>query len=64
MMGRSEELIQMGRKERKIVRKADEKEIHKLMKTETVPKHGSDEKLSMNKLTEPPSTPWKPPRKA
>ena len=54
----------MGRKERKIVRKADEKEIHKLMKTETVPKHGSDEKLSMNKLTEPPSTPWKPPRKA
>jgi hypothetical protein len=36
----------MGRKERKIVRKADEKEIHKLMKTEKIPKHGADEKSS------------------
>ena len=36
----------MGRKERKIVRKADEKEIHTLMKTEKIPKHGADEKSS------------------
>jgi hypothetical protein len=54
----------MGRKERKIVRKADEKEIDKLMKTETISKQGTDEKLSMSKLTELTSKTRKPPRKA
>jgi hypothetical protein len=44
----------MGRKDRKIVRKADEKEISKLMKTETAPKHGADEKSSMSKLAKTP----------
>jgi hypothetical protein len=45
----------MGRKDRKIDRKADEKEISKLTKIETVPKHGVDEKSSM------PSEPRKSP---
>jgi hypothetical protein len=45
----------MDRKDRKIVRKADEKEISKLMKTETVPKHGTDDKSSMSKLAKTPS---------
>jgi hypothetical protein len=51
----------MGRKDRKIVRKADEKEISKLMKNETVPKHGADEKSSMSKLAKMPSEPRKSP---
>jgi hypothetical protein len=51
----------MGRKDRKIVRKADEKEISKLMKSETVAKHGADEKSSMNKLAKMPPEPRKSP---
>jgi hypothetical protein len=51
----------MGRKDRKIVRKADEKEISKLMKTETAPKRGVDEKSSMSKLAKTLSEPWKLP---
>ena len=54
----------MGRKERKIVRKADEKEINKLMKTESVPTHSTGEKLSLNTLTKMPPETRKPPRKA
>jgi hypothetical protein len=56
--------MQMGRKERKIVRKADQKEIDRLMKTETVPTHGTGENLSKNKLTKMPPETWKAPRKA
>jgi hypothetical protein len=51
----------MSRKDRKIVHKADEKEISELMKTETVPKHGADEKSSMSKLGKTPSELWKLP---
>jgi hypothetical protein len=40
---------------------ADEKKISKLMKTETVPKHRADEKLSMSELAKMPSEPRKSP---
>jgi hypothetical protein len=52
----------MDRKDRKVVRKADKKEISKLMKTETTPKHGADERSSLGgKLAKIPPESRKPP---
>jgi hypothetical protein len=34
----------MGRNARKVIRQGDEKEIHKLLKTESARRHGTDEK--------------------
>jgi hypothetical protein len=50
----------MGRKDRKIVRKADDKEISKLMKTETFPNHRADAKTSKSRPTPMSSATRKP----
>jgi hypothetical protein len=37
-------IAQMGRNARKVIRRGDEREIHKLLKTESARRHGTDEK--------------------
>jgi hypothetical protein len=55
----------MGRRRQGIIRKGDEKEISKLLKTEKVPKHGADKKSSaaddqLGKRAKIPPEPQKP----